>query len=118
MEDVRWKIEDGWERKRATLDARPFIVSADSSIFHLPSSIFHLRSLLLLRLRDLALVARGVVRMDQPLPGGTIEQLGRGLLRLGRRTRGLGVLDRGAQCGALRAIAHGGCARLAHVLLG
>ena len=71
----------------------------------------------LLRLGDLRLVARGVVSVDEPLAGGAVEK-GRGRFLLFRcRGGGLGVLQGGPQRRALRAIAHGGCARLPHVLL-
>src|SRR5215211_2822015 len=68
-------------------------------------------------LGEMALLTRRQVLVHEPLSGGTVEQAdGRGPLLGGGRRR-LGLLERRAKRGALRAVAHGGSARLPHVLL-
>jgi len=64
-----------------------------------------------------ALVARGVVRVDEAFASRTIEQLRRGRLGLCTGVGRLRLLERCPQGGTLRTVAHGRRARLTHVLL-
>jgi hypothetical protein len=64
-----------------------------------------------------ALVTGRRVRMNEALSRGAVEQAHRREALLGRSTRSLRLLERSAERGPLRAIAHGGCASLSHVLL-
>jgi hypothetical protein len=65
-----------------------------------------------------ALVACRRISVNQSLPGRAIERLSRQTASLGIRARSSGLLERRPEGGPLRPVAHGGRARLAHVLLG
>src|SRR5688500_15157072 len=69
-------------------------------------------------LRHAALLARGGVLVDQALARGAVEQARGAHLLLGGGRRGLGLLERGAERGALRTVAHRRRTGLPHVLLG
>src|SRR5438094_3535546 len=68
-------------------------------------------------LRELTLVPGSHIPVHNPFAGGTVEQLNGGLLVLGGGAGGLRLFERRPQRGTLRPVAHGGRARLAHVLL-
>src|ERR1043166_5166345 len=65
-----------------------------------------------------ALVPGSGILVNQALPGGAIEQLGRLELGIGGRVRSGCPLQNGPQVGTLRTVPVVGRARLAHVLPG